>query len=423
MKSMWGRVVNPWDCPPGAESMHRLVNISNIPVGTPWDTVHSLFPDAAFSFHHRFGQQALIQFDNSEMAQEFVAKYRGKLILNGCPLNVSLSRLPSIIPVPEQHDWVIPQSRVICIQVVKLRVYLGIHDIYDECSRFGTVEKIICFEKTGKFALVQMATVYEASLVLVNLSNNPRHLPAFQMRIQYSKNHDIVIKFNNSKSFDFTSPDAVAQFAQLREMSAGESPFFDPEHIDDLPTVFDAWRPIHSDAAFARVVCVVGYDELGCSECDHYRNLFGQYGSVSRVRLSSRSRNLAYVTMANGFDARLVVVMLENWATSTMFVSLDHSITPELTSITSDITKDYEPGEELDVAEYGTMWYPSPFVSVRPDAIPLDALPLSDCTSITDHLLEFQSIEAAALFIATHNFARIRDTTLLLRFAKPPNTN
>ena len=404
---MWGRVVNPWDCPPGTRSLHRLVHISNIPAGTSWEDLHALFPTAQFSFHHTFGQQALIQFDDSSTAQNFVSDYRGKLVLNGSPLNVTLSRLPSLIPVPDQPDRFIPQSRVICIQVVKLRVYLGIHDIYDECSRFGTVEKIICFEKTGKFALVQMSTVYEASLVLANLANNPRHLPAFQMRIQYSKNHDIVIKFNNSKSFDFTSPDAVSQFAQLREMSAGESPFFDPEHTGDLPTVFDAWRPIHSDAAFARVICAVGYDTIGLCECNHFRNLFGQYGNVTRVRIAHRGRQIAYITMETGFEARLAVVMFENWTVDGMFVYLEQAVTE---STGSDLCSDYEKEtNDRCVDDYKKMWYPSEFVVVSPKTF----------VETENGRARLSSIAEAARFIAFNNFTRVSDGIVDLRFAAP----
>lgn len=242
---MRGRIFAAWECPSGPDTQHRLVNIRDLPDSCGWDRLKVLVGDKAVEYTHFFGSQALVQFCEVQDAKDFVMSAIDDGIMMGeAWLQVRMSTMQYLIPASERATRIGYETRVLCIQILKLRVYLGIHDIYDECSRLGTVEKIICFTRGGKYALVRMTTLDEASLVLANLTNNTRHLPLFQLQVQYSNNQDIVIKYNNPKSFDFTTPGAAAHFAQLREVSACEVPFFEPEPLEDMPTIFDLWRPL-----------------------------------------------------------------------------------------------------------------------------------------------------------------------------------
>jgi hypothetical protein len=418
---MRGRIIHPWDCPPGPGAAHRVVRVANLPPDCPWDVVAPLIAaPAEIELHHAFGRELLVQFASAARARQFVADAAGRLALRGYPLAIALSPIPQLLAPADAPARGAAPSRVICIQVMRLRVYLGIHDIFEECSHFGTVEKIICFEKTGKFALVQMATVPEAALALANLTNSPRHLPAFQMRIQYSKNQDIVIKFNNSKSFDFTTPDAHAQFAQLREMSVGESPFFEPEPIDSVPVIFDGWRPVHFDATLPNVLSVTGFEDIGLTECDHFRNLIGQYGPVTKVRLACHARKAAFVSMANGFSARIAVTFLQGWKFDGRPVVVELNLFHEGGGQSgADVVCDYQEDDSLEIEDYSAMWFPSECVSVKPPGIAAEIAPPEAVLHRGEPcVLQFASAEAAARFIAARNFVRVGRTVATLRFAR-----
>jgi hypothetical protein len=421
---MRGRVINPWDCPAGPNTPHRLVKIGQIPGDCNWEGLdRALVISDPFEIRHMFNKQALIQFENGQIARKFVRENKGRAHIGGMPLSIGLSPIPQLIAPTEQQGRT-TQSRVICIQVMKLRVYLGIHDIYEECSHFGKVEKIICFEKSGKFALVQMSTVYEASLVLVNLSNNPRHLPAFQFRVQYSKNQDIVIKFNNSKSFDFTAPEAVTQFAQLRESAAGDTPFFEPEASDDIPGIFDAWRPVHFDPSFTPTIVITGFEDTCFSDCDHFRNLLGQYGPVSKVRVQSRGRKTAYVSMLNGFYARVAMAFLQTWRFDGKPLSFEYgqSVDSSLIQNPGEVVREYDTAEgDFELEEYGALWFPSEYVSVRPRDARFGGLKtVSTFLLDNESIFQFERVEDAARFIVGQNFGRAGEDVVVLRFTQPP---
>jgi hypothetical protein len=261
-----------------------------------------------------------------------------------------------------------------------------------------------------------MSTVQEASLVLANLTNSPRHLPAFQMRVQYSKNQDIVIKFNNSKSFDFTAPDAVAQFAQLREASAGESPFFEPEPQEEIPAIFDAWRPVHFDPNFTHVISVTNFEDSVLTECDHFRNLFAQYGPVAKVRIVNRGRKIAFVTMSNGFYARVALTFLQNLRIDGRALTFEFSFYSELQN-GSELTKEYQNDDDVDLEEYGAMWFPSEYVLLKPFDVPVEQLGVGP---VARHprasAVQFRTVDDATRCIALHNNAKIDGRALFMRF-------
>lgn len=410
---MDGHVINPWECPPGENTNHRLVHMKNLPPNCQWTEIEPLFQSYNIQLHHQFGKQALVQFSDPVAARAFIASYHGEINIKQYPVSISLSPLTHLIPISETTTRA-SASRVICIQVTRLRVYLGIHDIYDECSLFGTVEKIICFEKAeSKFALVQMSTVTEAGYVLANLSNSPRHLPAFQMRIQYSINQDIIIKFNNSKSFDFTSINANSQFAALREASAGEAPFFEPEKCAEVPPSFDLWRPVYFDPSFSSVLSFSGFEDLR-QICDHLRNLTCQYGPVLRAKRVKRS---VFLHMKSGFYARIAWTFLQGCPFRGRKLQIEFTTHTTFTS-NGEISKEYgdEP-EDLELADYGVMCFPSPAVAVAGD-VPIEELGAR--AKPVGRVLVFQSIAEAAEFIATTNNSVLHGKPVRLYFTLMP---
>ncbi|KAH0785376.1 polypyrimidine tract-binding protein 3 isoform X1 [Histomonas meleagridis] len=433
---MRGKIVNPWDCPPAPDGVHRLIHLSNLPPLCNVSDLSPIFQNYQIEYYHLFENQALVQFADPYLAQNFLAIYRDKLTIQDYPIKVSMSPITHLI---FSAGTKMAPSPVICIQVINLRVYLGIQDIYDECSHFGKVLKIICFEKAAansfmqpigpeqpvKYALVQMATIEQASLVLANLSNSPRHLPCFQFRIQYSKNHDIVIKFNNSKSYDFTDPYAKAQFTQLREATAGERPFFVFEPNSEIDSVFDFWRPVIFDPSFVRTLTVSNYNENTIT-FDKLRNLFCQYGPVQRVRFFYKTRKTSIITFRNSFYPRLAMTFLQGCP-----VDSTHRLVIECTpqhpnfqvrEYNDHSGQDYGYYEEdLDLDDYKALSFPSQYVIVKRVDIKQIQLPQGAELLEELNLIKFQNVYEAANFIMTCNRMVIGKEMVQMAFAQKPN--
>lgn len=431
---MRGRIVNPWDCCIEQGSAHRLVHVTGLPLQCGAAALRTALSGCQIEHIHAFDGQALVQFASADEAAQFVAAHRDGLSVQRATARVRMSPLPRLILSAETK---MAPSPVICIQVVNLRVYLGIQDIYDECAQFGRVLKIICFEKAAvgagmqplaqeqpvKYALVQMANVEQASLVLANLSNAPRHLPCFQFRVQYSKNHDIVIKFNNSKSYDFTDQYAMAQFAQLREASAGERPFFVFEPSPEIDPVFDFWRPFVFDPRTVQALNVTGYNESTVT-FDRLRNLFCQYGPVQRVKFFYKNRKGALVVFRTSFYARLALAFMQNCP-----VEQNHNLLVECAfqysnfmqrDFNEHLYQDYRcENEDLELETYATLAFPSQFVSFRNCSVDDFSLPQSVVVHRNLNIAQFQTVYEAANFISQFNRAVINGRKAQLAFSKP----
>lgn len=432
---MRGKIVNPWDCSIDQNCPHRLVHLSNLPPGCPVDDLKPFFSKYKIEYYHVFDNKALVQFVNPSDAEQFISENQNKLSIQKYPIKMSMSSLTHLIFTTGTKT---APSPVICIQVVNLRVYLGIQDIYDECSQFGRVMKIICFEKAAvnsvmqpivpeqpvKYALVQMATVEQASLALANLSNAPRHLPCFQFRIQYSKNHDIVIKFNNSKSYDFTDPLAMAQFTQLREASAGERPFFVFEPSPEIDPVFDFWRPFIFDPSIVQALNVSGYNENTIT-FDKLRNLFCQYGPIQRIKFFHKNRKNALIIFKTSFYARLALAFMQNCP-----IEQNHNLIVECSfqhsnflvrEFNEHLYQDYKCGnEDLDLETYSNLSFPSQFVSFKYCKFDDFHFPQSAVLHKNLNIVQFQTVYDAVNFISQFNKMVINGRPIQLSFSKSP---
>jgi hypothetical protein len=205
-------------------------------------------------------------------------------------------------------------------------------------------------------------------------------------------------------------------------MSAGESPFFEPEASDSVPVIFDAWRPVHFDSTFTHNVSISGFEDTGFTECDHFRNLLGQYGPVSKERISSHGRKAVLVSLVNGFAARVAVTFLQNWRFDGKPLNVELAVFHDTTVQNgADVICDYQEEDDLEVEDYSAMWFPSEFVSVKPPAVNISHLAPADAivTRGARGVLQFPSVESAARFIAARNFTKVGRTVVTLRFARP----
>lgn len=416
----------PWNYPPGQSRDHRLVDIIDLEPGTQWANVSKYFKHYRIERYHFFGTQGIVQFSTADEAIRFVNDK--KYYIPELRATVTISPIPSIVaPSPSQRKSV--RSQVICIQVIRLRCYLGIHDIYDECSHFGIVEKIICFEKQGKFALVQMQTVEQAALVLANLTIPNRYAPSFELRVQYSKNANIVIQFNNSKSFDFTLPGAKEQFELVKEGLTNEIPFFEPEPSPDIPKSFDFVRPVQFDPAYGNSLTTTG---LPPRKASFARNIFQQYGIVLKVKVILKQNECTtHIQMRNAFYARLALTNLNSMTFNGKKIDVDLStrrdVHPETNESKNQV--DYQEynaeQDDPDLPVFLEMWNPSIYVGVRPKSFNLKQFAESSGAEyiLSSNFLKFPSIDAATEFIGANSLQTISGKFITLYYAKPPDVN
>lgn len=397
---MRGKIIKPWDCPPSNTSLQRVIRISEMDKCYSVEDIMPFFNGYNVKFCHTFGKNALVEFDSRNTATRFLQDVSPSRF--GLSTNLQFSPIPTL-ENPDAAAASPQASRVICLQILRLQISLGIYDIYDECSNFGTVEKIICFEKLGKFALVQMHSVKEAALALANLSNSSRYLPNFQFKIQYSRNQDIIIQFNNAKSFDFTHPGALAQFDQLRHTTSSESAFFTPEHSDSILDVFDLWRPVPVDQPSTQTIKVTGFDDPRTIS-DSLFNLFSQYGIVLKIKVTTKQPKAAIVQMASQFYARLVTAHMQNCPygnNGKLILVHPHFSDPSNDNDHGQIVQDYsDMMDDLDLADYAEMWPPSDTVYIDGADVSSIKLPPKAVLLTDKNALKFSTVNEAVMFIA-----------------------
>lgn len=421
----------PWNYPPGQSREHRLVEIIDLTPGTEWSQVEKYFKPYKIELHHFFGSQGLVQFNRAKDALKFVTEKQ--YYISELRATVTISAIPSIVP-PISAKRKMFRSQVLRIQVIRLRCYLGIHDIYEECSRFGIVEKIICFQtndksdKSCKFALVQMQNVEQASIALANLNNPNRYAPSFELRVEYSKNTNIVIQFNNSKSFDFTVPGAKDQFEMVKEGLTNEFPFFEPD-TTYVPKSFDLVRPIQFDPSYGNALTTIGLQPKPAS---YARNIFQQYGIVLKVKVVLKQNECwTHVQMRNAFYARLAQTNMNGTTINGKKLNIELSNKPNVHPETNDTRNqiDYQEydseQDDPDIQVFAEMWKPSQYISVRPKAVSLKDFANGHGIEYIGekNMLKFQNIDAATDFIATNSLSTYNGKFITLYYAKPPNVN
>jgi len=89
-------------------------------------------------------------------------------------------------------------------------------------SRHGQVLKIITFMKNGTFqALLQMADPHTAAVARAALDMQHIYTGCCLLQITFSKMKDLVVKYNNDKSWDYTNPNLPSQMPSQSFSSSG----------------------------------------------------------------------------------------------------------------------------------------------------------------------------------------------------------
>ncbi|XP_040435741.1 polypyrimidine tract-binding protein 3 [Falco naumanni] len=223
------------------------------------------------------------------------------------------------------------QGSVLRIIVENAFYPLTLDTLYQIFSVYGSVLKIVMFNKGNKFqALLQYANPMEAYYAKMILDGHSVYVSCCTLRIDYSKLDNLVIKYNNNKSRDFThfslSPgDAQPPLEPSVSNTSGTKRVVFPPYTG--PVVFaqpsgcaqasvsryavPGQMSIPGTTAFA-TSSVLLVTNLNAEAITPYGLfiLFGMYGNVHRVKIMLNKRGSALVQMADATQAQLAITYL-----------------------------------------------------------------------------------------------------------------
>jgi len=202
-----------------------------------------------------------------------------------------------------------------------------LHQIF---SKYGTVLKIVTFNKNGNFqALIQFQDLAAAIAAKASLDGQNIYVGCCTLRIQFSSLTNLEVKYNNEKSRDFTNPLLPTGSGGGASSSAAATVPQTFQQID--PTTgqiqyFTAQVPSYPGAAAipgmqpggaglpgvggGNAVLIVSGLNIERVTPDTLFTLFGVYGDVQRVKILFNKKDTALVQMANPQQAEMVLMHL-----------------------------------------------------------------------------------------------------------------
>ncbi|XP_074564722.1 polypyrimidine tract-binding protein homolog 1-like [Curcuma longa] len=246
-----------------------LVTIEGVEAGdVSIDVIHLVF--SAFGFVHKIatfekaaGFQALIQYTDAETAASARNALDGRSIpryllpehITSCHLRISYSAhtdlsikfqshrsrdytnpyLPvnpsaidgSVLPLsgPEVKKQE-PESNVLLATIENMQYAVTVDVLHTVFSAFGSVQKILIFEKNGGVqALIQYSDITTASVAKAALEGHCIYDGGYcKLHLTYSRHTDLSVKVHNDRSRDYTVQDSSIQaMSQAPNLPASSS--------------------------------------------------------------------------------------------------------------------------------------------------------------------------------------------------------
>ncbi|KAH7683631.1 putative RNA-binding protein (RRM superfamily) protein [Dioscorea alata] len=191
--------------------------------------------------------QALIQFSNSDIASEVKTALNGRCI----PRDYTNPHLPvkghSVIEGTSQSavgpygNKRVPESNVLLAFIKDMEYAVTIDVIHTVFSAYGTVLKIVMFEKNnGMHALVQYPDVITAATAKMYLEGHCIYDGGYcKLHLSYSRHTNLTVMGDSDKSRDYTIP-------ETRVVAA--------------PPAFTGWQPSAPAAPVSAAVQMPSYD-------------------------------------------------------------------------------------------------------------------------------------------------------------------
>jgi len=296
----------------------KVVHVSGIPhdctdqellnFGSPFGTVTKHLNLAAKA-------QAFIEFDSIDSSSKLIAHYAtGQAFIRSSPISMQFSKRPSITPNTRYPGggqqasfggYASPSgetpSSILLVTILNQRLPVTLDNLYQVFNGFGTVERIVTFEKKGFKAFIEYPNVGFAMSAKQNLNNKDLFQGCCTLLISFSNmTPPLKVVQNNERAQDYT-----------QQMSA-QSPFYAAQaQYGVAPAQYGAASAQYGapQAAFAEpvnasvggpghVVLINGLNP-DLVTCDKLMLLFGVYGDVQRVKILYNKKSTALVQYAN----------------------------------------------------------------------------------------------------------------------------
>ncbi|XP_064607305.1 polypyrimidine tract-binding protein 3-like isoform X4 [Liolophura sinensis] len=271
------------------------------------------------------------------------------------------------------------QSKTILRVIVEQCVYpIQIEVLHWVFSKYGKVLKIITFTKNNMYqALIQFVDTMSANAAKLSLDGQCIYNGCCILKIDYSKLTNLNVKYNNSKSRDYTNPNLptgdaavdqavlpyphqgppgvlAAPFAvpgmgatQLTTYGAAAAGDFLPNYaaFGGLPSGlnpplapggFGMQQAIGAAAQMGLAVPTAGSSVVHVSNLDEEMvtpdalfTLFGVYGDVHRVKILFNKKDNALIQMAEPHQAQLAIAHLSGarvWGKAIRVIQSKHSV-------------------------------------------------------------------------------------------------
>lgn len=228
-------------------------------------------------------------------------------------------------------------SCTLLISVLNVTVPVTLDNMCQICKPYGEVMKIITFPKGADFqALVQMATVEQASNAKMFLDGKDLFQGCCHLRVGFSNRTNLVVKENNHKSRDYTAPmGGMGQFGGVMQQSVGGyGPGMMGQQIGQ-----------QMGGGGGNVVLVSKLNEN--TTCDALFMLFGVYGDVNKVKILYNKRDTAMVQFNTSQQAYNACQNLSGCPFMGATISVNSSkhkdiqMPKESDEVSQSLTKDY----------------------------------------------------------------------------------
>ena len=199
----------------------------------------------------------------------------------------------------------VKNPKVLLVHVLNLLYPVTVEMLHQIFSRAGIVEKIVTFQKDSNIfqAFVQFMTPEHAHKALTSLDNETIYTGCNLLRLQFSTAfpQGLNVKFNNSKTRDYTNP--------------------------DLPS-----GPVLSPTAppqeQSRVLIV--YNLHPHFNCERLFNIFSFYGHVEKIKFLHSKPDAALIQFSDPLFAALAMQFLEGQKIFARQIHLDYAKMKEI---------------------------------------------------------------------------------------------
>lgn len=259
---------------------------------------------------------AFVQMEEVEQAEKAISHYSSNhAYIRSSPVQLEYSNRQEITIKQTQRntssttDEPSPNT-VLLVNIVNMRLYVSIDNLYTVFSHFGDVLRIITFQKKTFQAFVEFAHLNSASSARRQLDNKDMFQGCCTLRISFaSQSAPLKVRQNDERSWDFTSgqmPSSLPFPYSSSQSPPGQAPYGG----SSASSYFSSQPALPSGGQG----CVLLVNNL-VSELvtpDVLFTLFGVYGDVQRVKILYNNKGTALIQFSNAHQAQTAKQHLNN---------------------------------------------------------------------------------------------------------------